>query len=107
MFSQLRDLNGNITNNGTIEDTLGKKFIESQFKSFYNSKLEKDCSLELKEERPFIEQIKIFLQQNKHDPDGILDAFFKKKISDNFNPSNTARELSTSQYLVEKYRKIR
>ena len=85
----IRDLVGSIVNEGTIEDVLGKDFIESKFKEFYKSEFrESTCSLSLSETSPFLEQIKIFLQQQNKFKNEILDQF-KKKISDDFNPTKT------------------
>ena len=93
----IRDLNGDIINNGTIEDTLGKKFIESQFKIFYNSKFEKDCSLELEEDSPFIEQIKKFLQNDKHFSNKISECYQKC-----FNELETKSEKKNSKITLKK-----
>lgn len=70
----LRDLVEDIAENGTIEDCLGKGFIQSKFSIEFKNKFEKDSDLELKEDEPFMSQIKGYLQK-----DGI-----EKNIVDEF-----------------------
>lgn len=70
----LRDLVEDIVENGTIEDCLGKGFIQSKFSIEFKNKFEKDSDLELKEDEPFMSQIKGYLQK-----DGI-----EKNIVDEF-----------------------
>jgi len=85
----IRDLVGSIIDKGTIEDVLGKDFIESKFKEFYKSEFkESNCDFSLLESSPFLEQIKVFLQQQSKFKNEVLDKF-KKKISDDFNPTKT------------------
>jgi len=84
----IRDIVGQIIDKGTIEDILGKDFIESKFKEFYKSEFSEDCTYNLSENSPFLEQIKIFLQQESKFKNETLDKF-KKKVSDDFNPVKT------------------
>jgi len=84
----LRDLVGSINNGGTIEDMLGKDFMESGFKKFYKDEFKKESSLSL-EEKPYIEQIKIYLQkEEKLKGEKLKDILnqFKQKISEDFEP---------------------
>ncbi|MEV9594032.1 AAA family ATPase [Aliarcobacter butzleri] len=60
----LKDLVSNIVENGTIEDCLGKDYIQSKFNNEFKNKFDKDSDLELKEDEPFMSQIKIYLQRN-------------------------------------------
>ena len=86
----IRNLVGSIKDRGTIEDTLGKAFVESKFREFYGEKFhQKDLKFELKESAPFIEQIKKFLNFHKNYSDEFLECC-KKKISEDFNPSKSA-----------------
>jgi predicted ATP-dependent endonuclease of OLD family len=103
----IRDIVGSITNNGTIEDVLGKDFIETKFKEFYKSEFNLEYDLNLKENSPYIEQIKVFLQQNKKFKNEILDEF-KKKISNDFNPaiSNFDNKFPLLKSLVDEIQKI-
>jgi predicted ATP-dependent endonuclease of OLD family len=57
----IRDLNGNITDNGTIEDTLPKDFVESTMnKVLKQNKIEE---ISLTEILPFCEQLSLHLNQ--------------------------------------------
>ena len=88
----LRDLVGSINNGGTIEDMLGKDFMESSFKKFYKDEFKKESSLSL-EEKPYIEQIKIYLQkEEKLKGEKLKDILnqFKQKISEDFEPKKTS-----------------
>ncbi|MFW3381601.1 ATP-dependent nuclease [Aliarcobacter butzleri] len=72
----LRDLVKDIVKNGTIEDCLGKDYILSKFNSEFKNKFDKDSDLKLKEDEPFMSQIKIYLQKNnieKNEIDKFLD----------------------------------
>lgn len=102
----IRDIVGSITNNGTIEDVLGKDFIETKFKEFYKTEFSLECNLALQENSPFIEQIKVFLQQNKKFKNEILDEF-KKKISNDFSPtvSNFDNKFPLLKSLVDEIQK--
>ncbi|MCK4919310.1 MAG: hypothetical protein KAS01_02890 [Candidatus Pacebacteria bacterium] len=82
----IRDIAGDVKNNGTIEDLLGKDFIESMFKEFYRSGFGENCDCDLLERNPFIEQIKKILNQQSNFSDEILEKF-KKKVSNDFAPS--------------------
>lgn len=84
----IRDIVGGIINEGTIEDVLGKDFIESKFKEFYKTEFNEDSGFDLLEGSPFIEQVKIFLQKKSKFKNEVLDKF-KKKVSDDFNPTKT------------------
>lgn len=87
----IRDLVGDIKNNGTIEDVLGINFVKSQLEKFYKSKFEKECSIELNKDVPFIEQIKNFLIKKDKDiknPKEYIDKF-KEQISDTFDPAKS------------------
>lgn len=52
----IRDLNGNITANGTIEDTLPREFVESKTKEVLNSH-NLDSAITLNDTEPFCDQI--------------------------------------------------
>lgn len=66
----------------TIEDFLGKNYIESQFKKLFTSEMEGEISFELNEETPFIEQIKIKLLQCEGVEKSDISTFLEKlKIS--------------------------
>lgn len=87
----LKELEPQIITGGTIEDLLGKTFIESKFKEQYNSDFESNpVGFLLDETKPFVNQIKIYLQQNGNSAN--VDSFLEKmktKIAEDFNPSVT------------------
>ena len=88
----IRDIEGGIIDNGTIEDTLGKSYIESQFIEFYKAKYGVAPSgFSLTEELPVISQIKKYLTHEKKYSSWDMDDF-KKRLSENFNPRKAALE---------------
>ena len=88
----IRDIVGDITNNGTIEDTFDKNYITSLFKKIYNSQFEEKCpDFNLEDGKPYLDSMKKFLSQQKKNPDEILGEF-KIQLSENFNPTETNLE---------------
>jgi predicted ATP-dependent endonuclease of OLD family len=85
----IRDLVGEIKDSGSIEDSLNKNYIETEFKEFYQQKFGSNCVFSLLEESPFIEQIKKFLQKERKYSEPLL-LELKKKISDDFNPTKSS-----------------
>ncbi|MCM1986465.1 ATP-dependent nuclease [Methanococcoides seepicolus] len=60
----LKDLESQIVTGGTIEDLMGKAFVESKFKEQYNLDFEKESNtFSLDETKPFLNQIKIYLAE--------------------------------------------
>ena len=59
----LKDLVTNMVDDGTIEDLLGKEFIQSKFKEFYKATYDEDCTLAL-DDKPYVEQIKAYLHKS-------------------------------------------
>lgn len=99
----IRDIEGGIINQGTIEDTLGVKYVEAHFSKYYKSTFNEDIKdLALIEDKPVIMQIVAILKKNKKYSNWIMDSF-KKQLSENLNPSKTTfstqfkllKELST------------
>lgn len=85
----LKDLESHIVTKGTIEDLLGKAFIESKFKEQYKLDFEKKLdTFSLDETKPFVSQIKIYLQkyENNADFEKFLEDL-KTKIAEDFNPT--------------------
>ena len=86
----IRDLEGRIIDQGTIEDALGKRYVKSQFQEFYKSRFDEELSdFELVDNRPVISQIEEFLKGKRKLSSWDMDAF-KKHVSDNFKPSKSA-----------------
>lgn len=83
----IRDLVGTVIDGGTIEDMLGKNFVESKVKELYKSSYKEECDIKLQETSPFIKQIKVHLQKNaKNDSDKFIEEL-KDKLSTDFNPT--------------------
>lgn len=86
----IRDLEGRIIDQGTIEDALGIDYIHSQFRDYYNNKFGQEISeFNLSNDQPVISQIIVFLKRKKKYNSLIIDEF-KKRLSDNFNPTKQA-----------------
>jgi predicted ATP-dependent endonuclease of OLD family len=105
----IRDLNGNIKNGGTIEDTLPKSYIESKTNEIL--KTETARVIALNDNEPFIEQIKkhlnisivetdminskkatkeekVKIKEDKKERIDVLIEKIKCKISEDYNKSN-------------------
>lgn len=102
----LKDLESHIVTGGTIEDLLGKAFVESKFKEQYNLEFEKGPgNFSFDETKPFLNQIKIYLQRNENGAD--FEKFLenmKTKIAEDFRPTVAGLdgELSMLKSAVEK-----
>ncbi|MBO4531729.1 MAG: AAA family ATPase [Paludibacteraceae bacterium] len=85
----IRDLVGDIVDQGTIEDTLGCKFVESQFIKYYKSSFDEELSgVALSEDKPLLTQIVSILKDKKKYNSWNMDSF-KKQLSEEFNPTKT------------------
>lgn len=84
----IRDLVGSIVADGTIEDTLGKNYVEARFKEIYCSRYaETVCDIDLDEAIPFVAQMRAHLQRNsKSDIDGLIEEV-KNKLAEDFSPA--------------------
>lgn len=83
----IRDLEGGIINQGTIEDTLGVKYVESQFTKYYKSTFNEELKgITLSEDNPVIMQIITILKNKKKYNKWNMDSF-KKQLSEEFNPT--------------------
>ncbi|MCK5724230.1 MAG: hypothetical protein KAI84_16985, partial [Gammaproteobacteria bacterium] len=102
----LKDLESHIVTGGTIEDLLGKAFVESKFKEQYNLEFEKEpINFSLDETKPFVKQMKIYLQKNENGAD--FEKFLenmKTKIAEDFRPTvaELNGDLSLLKSVVEK-----
>lgn len=95
----IRDLEGTIVDQGTIEDTLGIKYVESQFIKFYKSSFGEELTgFALSDNKPVLAQITSILKEKKKFNNWNMDAF-KTQLSEEFNPSKTS--FSTKHKLLE------
>lgn len=86
----IRDIEGDIIYQGTIEDTLGCKFVESQFNKYYKSTFDEDLTgIALSEDKPLLTQIVSILKEKKKYNRWNMDSF-KKQLSEEFNPTKTS-----------------
>lgn len=85
----IRDLEGGIINYGTIEDTLGIKYVETQFLKFYKTTFGEELEgFTLSEDKPVLFQIITILKKKKKYSNWNMDAF-KKYVSDELNLPKT------------------
>ena len=95
----IRDLVGEIVDQGTIEDTLDVSFVKSQFLGFYNETFGESVSdFEVSTSQPVIRQITVFLKSKKKYSNWNMDAF-KKQLSENFQP--VKKSFSSSNRLLK------
>lgn len=106
----LRDLVSEAIDNGTIEDLLGKEYVQGQFKALYNEIFKEETAIELNENSCFIEQIKIALLKEQKENKIVSNFIDKLKvdISENFNPSKTTfkTKFPLIKALIEKIKDI-
>lgn len=95
----IRDLVGGIINQGTIEDTLDIKYVETQFKKFYKSTYGKDFtgSAFIKSQPVIMQITRILKDKNKYN-NWDMDSF-KKQLSEDFNPTKSS--ISTKFMLLK------
>ncbi len=86
----IRDLVGGIVADGTIEDTLGKNYVESKFKELYQNHYSvADCNIVLDENVPFVGQMKSYLYQtNRSDAEKFIEDV-KNKLANDFAPTKS------------------
>ena len=95
----IRDLVGEIVDQGTIEDALDVSFVKSQFIQYYNTAFgESLTDIDLIPSQPVIKQISEFLRGKKKYSKWDMDAF-KKQVSDGFKPTKSS--FSTSNRLLK------
>ena len=86
----IRDLEGGIINQGTIEDALGVKYVESQFVKYYKSTFNEELTgITLLEDKPVIMQIVAILKNKKKYSNWNMDSF-KTQLSEEFKPSKSS-----------------
>ena len=95
----IRDIVGEIIDHGTIEDTLGVQYIESQFLKYYKLSFDEDLGgVTLSEDKPLIMQIASILKDKKKYSNWNMDSF-KKQLSEEFTPTKSS--LSTKYKLLK------
>lgn len=95
----IRDIVGEIIDHGTIEDTLGVQYIESQFLKYYKLSFDEDLGgVTLTEDKPVIMQIASILKDKKKYSNWNMDSF-KKQLSEEFTPTKSS--LSTKYKLLK------
>lgn len=94
----IRDLVGEVVNQGTIEDLLDVGFVKSQFEKIYKETYGGDPKYEFDPARPIIEQITIELKRRKLFSKWDMD-LFKKQLSENFSPTKSS--LSSKNKLLK------
>lgn len=95
----IRDIVGEIIAHGTIEDTLGVQYIESQFLKYYKLSFDEDLGgVTLTEDKPVIMQIASILKDKKKYSNWNMDSF-KKQLSEEFTPTKSS--LSTKYKLLK------
>jgi predicted ATP-dependent endonuclease of OLD family len=88
----IRDLVGDIIDNGTIEDTLGVNFIKGKTCEVYKKTFSEECDISLSDKQPFVEQIRTYLHQKKKSRK-IIDKFLedlKIQIANDFKPAKSS-----------------
>ncbi len=85
----LRDIEGAVVNDGTIEDFLDSDYLQSQFKKAYKETFNEETDFEFIADSPVINQISIYLKKKKKFSEWDMD-LFKKNISENFKPNKTS-----------------
>lgn len=95
----IRDIVGEIIDHGTIEDTLGVQYIESQFLKYYKLSFDEDLGgITLSKDKPLIMQIASILKDKKRYSNWNMDSF-KKQLSEEFTPTKSS--LSTKYKLLK------
>lgn len=83
----IRDLVGDIVDQGTIEDALDLEYVKSQFINYYRFTYEEDLTeVNFDRNKPVIVQIADILKKKQTNVKWCLD-ILKKQISENYNPS--------------------
>jgi len=109
----IRDLVGEIINDGTIEDLLPREFVISKFKEIYKKHIKEDFNSKINEKIPIIEELKRFLiNKLGRDKKKEIHEFLEKlkiRLSEDYDPSNIKEKApllySLSEKLVERLKK--
>lgn len=84
-----------LVDESTIEDLLGKNYVQSTFIKLYKSVYtEAECDIELQENQPFVKQLKAYLQQKEKKDSEIFIESLKSELANNFKVSKAKLEES-------------
>ncbi|MFD0914675.1 ATP-dependent nuclease [Methylophilus luteus] len=89
----LKELVGSIPEGCTIEDSLGKTYVETAFHKFYNEcNKGAPCDLVLADTEPFIKQVKAYLYiKGIKDNENLVESF-KGRLANSFKPARSSFE---------------
>jgi len=94
----IRDLEGSIIDQGTIEDTLDVEYVKMQFVKYYKATFGEELGdVSFSMDKPVLVQVVTLLKEKKKYSSWSMDSF-KKQISEEFNPTKTA--LSSKHHLL-------
>lgn len=94
----IRDLEGSIIDQGTIEDTLDVEYVKMQFVKYYKATFGEELgNVSFSNGKPVLMQVVTLLKEKKKYSLWSMDSF-KKQISEEFNPTKTA--LSSKHHLL-------
>ncbi len=96
----IRDLVGSLVNGSTIEDMLGKNYVESMFKESYKEEYKGECDITLEENKPFVNQMKTYLNKNNKEED--MERFIevvKNKLANDLKLSKSSLEANFRRVL--------
>ena len=94
----IRDLVGDVINEGTIEDLLDAEFVKTQYNKYYKELFGKELVSELDSSKPVIKQIADNLKRQNLYSKWDMD-LFKKRLSEEFKPNKTS--LSSKNKLLK------
>jgi predicted ATP-dependent endonuclease of OLD family len=86
----IRDLVGDIVTEGTIEDTLGKEYVQARFKVLYEEAYTDECDIELTDDSSYIVQMERYVYKKKKADKAEVKKFIdkvKNELADKFKPS--------------------
>lgn len=94
----IRDLEGSIIDQGTIEDTLDVEYVKKQFVKYYKATFGEELGdVSFSMDKPVLVQVVTLLKEKKKYSSWSMDSF-KKQISEEFNPTKAA--LSSKHHLL-------
>ncbi len=102
----IRDLEGNVPENGTIEDSLPREYVINKFNEIYSREFGDSTELILNENNPIMFEIKLFLRrklgQDQQDRINLFLEKLKTKISEDYSPNRMDTEAPILYSLIKK-----